>query len=274
MLRRSRRRLLLAAEVEDRPLAGEPVGLHPSTPRRGLLEHLDHPAARVAGRVQRAAPNQRLQRPLVRDLRIDALGEVPDRRERPAVTPRRDDRPRRRVADVLDRVQPEADLPLDDREVVLRRVHVGRLDLDPQLVTRAHVERHAVLRVHHGRDQRGHVLARVVRPQPGRAVRDQRVAGGVRLVERVVLRRLHVLPELVRNGRCRPGLRAALEELLLERRHQVVDLLADRLAQVVRLGRRKARDLLGNLQVLLLVDAEWTSTLFATKLWMPSTVMS
>ena len=51
-------------------------------------------------------------------------------------------------------------------------------------------------------------------------------------------------------------LRAALEELLLERRHQLVDLLADRLAQVVRLGRREAGDLLGDLQVLLLVDAD------------------
>ena len=51
-------------------------------------------------------------------------------------------------------------------------------------------------------------------------------------------------------------LRAALEELLLEGRHQRVDLLADRLAQVVGLGRREARDLLRDLQVLLLVDAD------------------
>src|SRR5262245_41454335 len=33
MLLRRRRRLLPTAEVEDRPLSGEPVGLHASTPR-------------------------------------------------------------------------------------------------------------------------------------------------------------------------------------------------------------------------------------------------
>ena len=78
----------------------------------------------------------------------------------------------------------------------------------------------------------------------------------MRLVEGVVLRLLHVLPELVRDGRRRAAGGAALEELLLEGRHQRVDLLADRLAQVVRLARREARDLLGDVEVLLLVDAD------------------
>src|SRR2546429_9414701 len=77
----------------------------------------------------------------------------------------------------------------------------------------------------------------------------------MRLVERVVLRLLHVLPELIRDLRRRAGLRAALQELLLEGRHQLVDLLADRLPQVVRLGGREAGDLLRDLEVLLLVDA-------------------
>src|SRR2546430_11437815 len=50
--------------------------------------------------------------------------------------------------------------------------------------------------------------------------------------------RSHVLPELVRHAR-RDGVGgAALEELVLERRHQLVDLLADRLAQIVGLGGR------------------------------------
>ena len=47
-----------------------------------------------------------------------------------------------------------------------------------------------------------------------------------------------------------------LEELVLQRRHQLVDLLADRLAQVVGLGRAEAADLLGDLHRLLLVDRD------------------
>ena len=76
------------------------------------------------------------------------------------------------------------------------------------------------------------------------------------LVERVVLRLLHVVPERVRRHGRDAVLRAALEELALEGRHQRVDLLADRLAEVVRLGRREAGEVLGDLHVLLLVDAD------------------
>ena len=118
-----------------------------------------------------------------------------------ALLARADDRAARELAHALHGVQAEADLAADDGEVDLRLVHVGRQHLDPELVARVDVERHAVLRVHHRADQRGHVLARVVRAQPGGAVRDQRVAGGVRLVERVVLRLLHVVPELARDRR-------------------------------------------------------------------------
>ena len=60
-----------------------------------------------------------LDRALVDDARVDALAEVPDRRERAAVLARRDDRLDGRVADVLDRVEAEADLALDDDEVVV-----------------------------------------------------------------------------------------------------------------------------------------------------------
>ena len=49
---------------------------------------------------------------------------------------------------------------------------------------------------------------------------------------------------------------AAVEELPLERRHQLVDLLADRATERLRLGRREAGELLRDLHVLLLVDAD------------------
>ena len=213
----------------------------------------EHPLPRAG---QRAALDERLERALVDDRRVDALGEVPDRLERAALLARADDRAARELADALHGVEAEADLAADDGEVDLRLVHVGRQHLDPELVARVDVERHAVLRAHHGADQRGHVLARVVRAQPGGAVRDQRVAGGVRLVERVVLRLLHVVPELARDRVGRVVRDRALDELVLQRRHQRVDLLADRLAQVVGLGGREAADLLGDLHRLLLVDGD------------------
>ena len=193
-------RRVVEAEVEDRALPREPVGgVTVAPPERGL-EALEHPLARGAGRVERAALDERLERALVRDRRVDALGEVPDRLERAVLLARGDDRARRAVADVLHGVEAEADLALDDGEVALREVDVGRQHLDPHLVARVDVERHAVLRVHHRRDERRHVLARVVRAQPRRAVRDQRVTRRVRLVEGVVLRLLHVLPELLRDA--------------------------------------------------------------------------
>ncbi len=78
----------------------------------------------------------------------------------------------------------------------------------------------------------------------------------MRLVEGVVLRLLDVVPELPRHLLRRRVADAAGDELVLQRRHQLVDLLADRLAQVVRLGRAEAADLLRDLHRLLLVDRD------------------
>src|SRR5262249_26278882 len=64
-----------------------------------------------------------------------------------------------------------------------------------------------------------------------------------------------VFPELFCNrGRDAVG-ETAVGELLPQRGHQRVDLLADRLAEVVRLGRREAGERLRDLHVLLLVEA-------------------
>ena len=96
--------------------------------------------------------------------------------------------------------------------------------------------------------------ARVVGLQPRRPVGDQRVAGGVRLVEGVVGRLLVGLPEPVDRRRRDAVLAAALAELGLELGHRLAVLLADRLAQVVGLRAREARELLGDQHRLLLVQ--------------------
>ena len=99
--------------------------------------------------------------------------------------------------DALDRVEPEADVAVDDDELVVGEVDVGRQDVDPHALGLGGEERDLVLRVHDRGDQRGHVLGGVVGLQPRRAVGDQRVARGVGLVERVVGRALVRRPQPV-----------------------------------------------------------------------------
>src|SRR5262249_31070624 len=89
------------SEVENGSLAAELVDLRAPTPRQRLLQALEHPTPRRAGRIQGPALDEGLKRPLVRRLRIDPLGEVPERLERSPLLARCDDRPRGRVADVL-----------------------------------------------------------------------------------------------------------------------------------------------------------------------------
>ena len=92
------------------------------------------------------------------------------------------------------------------------------------------------------RDQRRHVLGGVVRLQPGGAVGDQRVAGGVGLVERVVSRLLVRRPQPLDDvaARC-PTPRSPRGTRGSSLAIACAVLLADRLAQVVGLGARRSR---------------------------------
>ena len=242
--------------LEEVRLAGVAIGLRLAPRLHGLVEHQQHPAARIARRIERARADQALQHAARHVLRVDALGDVPDRDEAPIGLARLDDRAHRVLADVLDGAEAEADPPVHHREVALRRVDVRRQHLEPHRLALGDVERHLVLGVHHRRDQRRHVLGRIVGLQVRGAVRDQRVAGGVRLVERVLRRALVLVPHVRRDLGVDAVGGAALDEARLERCHQLGVLLADRLAQVIRLGGAEARQLLGDEHRLLLVDVD------------------
>ena len=194
----------VAAEVEDRALAraGRPPG--PSGRPTGPGQHLEHPPAAGAGRVERPALDQALDRPLVDRAGVDPLAEVPDRLERAAA------RASAMIASTaawptfLTASRPKRiELPADD-EAVVGGVDVGRQHLDPHLLAAVDEERHLVLGRHHRGDHRRHVLGRVVGLQVGGAVGDQRVAGGVGLVEGVVGRRRHQRPEVLGDRRVGP----------------------------------------------------------------------
>ena len=241
-------------EVEDRPLPDLRVELHLLAGCLGLLEDQEHALARRARRPERAALDERLDRPLVDGARVDARAEVPYRRERPTFVARGLDRLDRRVADALHRIEAEADVAVDDDELVVGQVDVGRQDLDAHALGLGAKNGHLVLGVHHRGDQRRHVLGGVVGLQPRGAVGDQRVTRRVGLVEGVVGRALVGVPQPVDDLLGHAVAPAALDELGLERGHRLAVLLADRLAQVVRLGPGEPGQGLGDLHRLLLVE--------------------
>ena len=241
-------------EVEDRGLAELGVLLRLRSRGLCMRQHGQHAAARGPGRVERAAADQRLDRLLVHAAAVDALAEVPDRRELAALLPGLDHGVHRRSADVLHRVEHEADVAAGDDEVVSGLVHVGRQHLDPHLLAARDEERHLVLGRHHRGDEGGHVLGRVVGLEPRGAVGDERVARGVAAIEGVVRCSFVDRPEVVDHSISGAGGAGAREELLLHPGHTGPVLLADRLPQVVRLGPGEAGDLLGDLHRLLLVE--------------------
>ena len=165
------------------------------------------------------------------------------------------DRAHRALAHALDRGQAEADRPSTTVKSAPELVDVGRQHLDAHLGALVDVERHLVLRLHHRGDQRRHVRGRVVRLQVRGAVGDQRVAGGVRLVERVVARCARSRPRASSaTSRARRRSPRSPRGTSRAARPSARDLLADGLAQIVGLGGREAGEVLGDLHHLLLVD--------------------
>ena len=199
-------------------------------------------------RGHRAGLDQRLDHALVDGVQVDAAAEVVERGERPRVVrglraplARGDDGLDRPLADVLDGDQAEADrggavgIGLDAEEHA-GLLHVRRADLDPQPPALGHHRGHLLGALPEAVEHRGHELDRVVGLEVGGLVRDQPVAGGVGLVEPVAGERLEGGEDLVHDPRRDALLLGAGLELGLVLAQDRFLLLADRVAQVVRLG--------------------------------------
>ena len=134
--------------------------------------------------IERAGGREAFQHPLVDRARIDAAREIGEIGER-LVAARRNDRVDRLGADAVQRRQRIVDRLALDLEGDARPVDRRRHDLDAEplglgaefgeLVGIAHVERH----------RRRQELDRIVRLHIGGLVGDQRIGGGVALVEAV-----------------------------------------------------------------------------------------
>ena len=215
-------------------------------------------------RVQRAGRDQSLARPLVHRLHVGPLQQVEEAVEGAALLPRLQDRLDRRRPQAANRTEPEADrLGAHHRELPPAFVHVGRQHLQPvlqprhvapQLPALAHVLDHVVRLVDNRREQRRHELGRVVALQPRGLVRQQRVGGGVGLVEAVAAEGLDLVGQRRGGGRVQSPFDDPLLEAVQLGADQGGVLFAHCLAQHVGLAQRVARQVAGDPHHLLLVD--------------------
>ena len=171
------------------------LGLVAAAPEHGLDDRLVHEhqaLARVAEGVERARLDQRLDGALVQHRRVDAVAEVVEVGERPALVARRDDVHHHALAHVAHRGEPEPHAAPASRTEKSDTDSLTSGTSTSMPIWRHSLRKTAVwsLLVLTRREQRGEVLDRVVRLQPRGLVRHVAVPDRVRLVERVVGERL------------------------------------------------------------------------------------
>ncbi len=245
--------LRLAAATEQLRLAVDASVLGAGRDRHDCLDGgMD---ARPVGfeLVEGAGRGQAFEGTLVDGARADPRREVCEVAERPVAA---------HLDEMLDRVAAhvaQGGQRIVDHAVLYRELHPGpvdrrRCDLDAHpgrltaeqadLLGRPHVERH----------RRREELGRKVRLQIRRLVGDERVGGGMRLVEAVVGELRHQFEDVFGLGLGDAPLDRASDEALALLLHFRADLLAHGAAQEIGFAKRVARELLRNLHHLFLVD--------------------
>ena len=205
--------------------------------------------------VEGAGLDQRLDDAAVDPAAIDAGAEIEQARERPARFARGDDRLDRALPRALDRAEAVANARRRHRlEAVGAGVDVGRLDRHAEGAGVEQQRLQLVAVVDFDRHVGGEELGREVDLDPGRVVREQRIRGGVRLVEAVAGELLHQVEDFVGDLGADALLGRAVAKDRAVRRHLLGLLLAHRLAQQVGAAERVAAEDLRGLHHLLLVD--------------------
>ena len=141
-------------------------------------------------------------------------------------------------------------------EVAFGQVHVWHQDRNAHDPAFVQVTRRFVEAALNAREQRGHVLDRVVRLEKGDLECHEAVAVAVALVERVVGERFDLLPPFFADFCAVTGVDATLDEADLFFGHDLANFLTAGLTQIVGFGQRVARKLLRNTHHGLLINHE------------------
>src|SRR5680860_526645 len=242
-------------QVKNRTLTQSCIRLHLLAMPHSLCQYVQHALARTTRGVQSATLYQTLQRSLVQDRRIYAFAKLEDILEGTACLPLLQYVGDGADSHILHSIETKANAAVHRPEIQRGLVDIGRQHLYAHLVRNRHVEGHLVLGIHDAGYQGRHVLHGIISLQIGGAIGNQRVARGMRLVERVVPRFFHEVPKVINGlGSC-AVLLSSLSELGLQPLQDGSDLLANTLAEIIRFRRGKAGDTLGDLHELFLIDS-------------------
>ena len=192
--------LPLGAVAEEVELAGDILLLLAVDAVDDRPGDLYEGAALAAHAVEGAGADQAVDRAAVEVLARHAAAEFLEAAEFAAELPLGHEAVDHAPADALDRDEAEADVPARDREVGLGLVDVRRQQADAHFAAFGDILGHLRAVFKHAREQRGHILARVVALHVGRAVGHDRVADGVRLVEGVAGEVEDLVVDRVRDG--------------------------------------------------------------------------
>ena len=235
-------------------LAGEALLLAHLRLAERMIQRGDQLGPLASQGVAGAGVDQRLDHALVAQPQVDAVAQLDERVIRRRLASR-DDGGDSTFADIPYRAQSKSyPLITDDCELITRLVHVGREDLKGELTRFVDVLHDAIGVADFRRQQRRHEFGRIVDLEPGRLVREDRVGDGVRLVEAVAAERLDLRGDLLDRllvVAARDGALHEVAQLLLD---QLLDLLADRLAQHVGFGQRVAGQRARDAHDLFLID--------------------
>src|SRR5258708_758263 len=204
--------------------------------------------------VHGAALDQRLDYTLVQQAQIDFFAEFIDGAEAARFFARGQDRFNGSPPDVLDRGQPKANGVVVRSEEGVADVDVGRLDGNSHLAALVDVFHHVVRVARLRGQQRGHKLHRMVRLEVGGLIRQQGIGRGVRFVEAVAGELLHQVKEFGDLLLRMAVLHAALHKALGLLGHYLRIFFAHGAAQQVGFAEREARQGVGDLHDLLLID--------------------
>src|SRR5206468_9109036 len=139
-------------------------------------------SARLRG-IERADLDQAFQDALVDLAQIDTLAEIQERAEPAGLIPGRDDGLDRSLTDILDGGEAEADSVLHDRKVFLALVRIRREHTDAKVAAFREIADHLVGVPHLARQQRSEELGGKMRLEIRGLVGNQRVGGGMRVVD-------------------------------------------------------------------------------------------